>query len=230
MKYSPLASWTCVMEQELTSQGTSVFLHVKRPTLFFWELPGVTRETYRGKKAILQSKWRESQSFSQTSVWISDSLRQELKKCDLWDWLLVSPVVTVCVLRTLHWPLILQPPFQLPPGSWAPVVKTQTWHSPRWCVNKSGKTAFLQVFAVSEKLLGLRKITGNTAPMTASHKASLLFILLLKTMKSTHTLFALLAPNGIKHSEKLSFGLPYSWIPTSAYSSQVVYRLVTAGD
>lgn len=120
MKYSPLASWTCVMEQELISQETSMFLHVKRPTLFLWELPGVTRETYRGKKVILQSKWRESQSFSQTPVWISDSLRQELKKCDLWDWLLVSPVVTVCVLRTLHWPLILQPPFQLPSGSWAP--------------------------------------------------------------------------------------------------------------
>lgn len=63
---------------------------------------------------------------------------------------------------------------------------------------------------VSEKPLGLRKITGNAAPMTASHKASLLLILLLKTMKSTHTLFALLAPNGIKQSEKLSFGLPYS--------------------
>lgn len=56
---------------------------------------------------------------------------------------------------------------------------------------------------ISEKPLGLRKITGNAAPMTASHKASLLFILLLKTMTSTHTLFALLAPNGIKHSEKL---------------------------
>lgn len=100
-----------------------------------------------------------------------------------------------------------------------PLVKTQTWHCPRWCVNKSGKTAFLQVFAISvEKPLGLRKITGNAAPMTASHKASLLFILLLKTMTSTHTL-CLYLPQMVLNIVR-NFGLPYSWILTSAHSSQ----------
>ena len=118
--------------------------------------------------------------------------------------------------------------------------------APLWVLGPCGQETDLALSQVMCKQIWENRVAANVCcqwktswaekdnmkrcPMTASHKASFLLILFLKTMKSTHTLFALLAPNGIKQSEKLSFGLPYSWIPTSAYSSQVVHCLVTASD
>lgn len=157
------------------------------------------------KKAIFHSKWREclKKSCSQSEVWISDSLKQKLKNVIFETGF--SPVVTACFPRTLNGPLILvslspsRPQFLGPCCQSADLELSQRMCKQIWenCISASFRY-------VCEKPLGLRKTIGKTVPVSTSHKACLLLILLQNTRKSTQIPFAWLVPNGIRQGRNVS--------------------------
>lgn len=132
----------------------------------------------------------------------------------------VSPVVTVCVLRTLHWP------HNLPSSSlwvlWALCQDTNLALSQAMC-KQIWENRILQVFAISVKTSWAEKDNRKRCPYDSfSQGLSSVHPALEDYDVNPHSLPCL--PQMVLNIvEKLDYLIPE--ILTSAHSSQVIYRL-----